>query len=87
MPKSATFSRAKNIQTLLEPHRNNDLDYRKDPKLWSEVYSPKKEFEIFQELVDTALATGEKIHIENVSLAEELEYIESLYMKLGYFDE
>jgi hypothetical protein len=33
------------------------------------------------------VTSGEKIHIENVSLAEILEYIEKLYTKLWYFSD
>jgi len=87
VPKNAKLGFAQNMQTLLEPHKNTELDFSKDPKLWSEVYSPKKELEIFLGLADAAITSGQKIHFENVSLAEELEYVEKLYQDLGYFNE
>jgi hypothetical protein len=82
VPKNPRYKRKLDMAQLLEAHKNTTLDYSTDPKLWNEVYSPKKELEIFLELAEKAVTSGEKIHIENVSLAEILEYIEKLYTKL-----
>jgi dihydroorotase-like cyclic amidohydrolase len=87
IPKNPRYSNAIDMRELLLPYKNHSLDYSTDPKLWSEVYSPKKELELFLEITEKALENHQKIHFENLSLAEELEFIEKLYLKLGYFDE
>lgn len=82
VPKNSHCTHAIDMRDLLAAHKNHTLDYSRDPKLWSEVYPPKKELELFMGLAEKALKEKKKIHIENVSLAEELEYIEKLYREL-----
>ena len=68
-------------------HKNENLEYKKDYKLWSEVYSPKIELELFRSIFDDALKSGKKMHISNISLAEEIDLVKKLYLDLGYFNE
>jgi len=70
------------MSELLLPTKNDNLDYRKDYKLWSEVYSPKEELRIFTEIFDEAIKTDRKVHISNISLAEEIDIVKNLYMDL-----
>lgn len=86
IPKTIQWDFMVDMAELLAPYKNENLDYSADPKLWSEVYSPKSEWDIFQKIVEEALETKKKIHIQNISLAEEVEYIKNLYEQLGYFN-
>jgi hypothetical protein len=70
------------ISELLKRCRNDNLEYKKDYKLWSEVYSPKDELRIFEEIYEDAITNAKKIHISNCSLAEEIEMVKSLYQDL-----
>lgn len=74
------------LAELLREFRNDRVEFRKDYKLWNDVYPWEKELEIFQNLVETALADNRKIHIINCTLREEIQMIQALYMDLGYFD-
>jgi hypothetical protein len=40
---------------LLLDSKNENLDYSKDYKLWSEVYSPKDELAIFVKIFEEAI--------------------------------
>lgn len=71
---------------LLVPYHNDRVEYRRDYKLWNQVYPGAKELEIFQEIIETALSQNKKVHISNISLREELEIIRGIYEELGYFD-
>lgn len=75
------------LAVLLKEFRNDRVEYKKDYKLWNQVYSGDKELELFQAAVDGALTDGRKIHIVNCTLREEVLIIRELYEKLGYFDE
>lgn len=66
--------------------KNDAINYKKDYKLWSEVYSPKKELAIFTEIFENAIKSWKKIHISNISLKEEIETVRKLYYDLGYFN-
>lgn len=52
--------------------------------MYSEVYSPKDELEIFEELFDYAINNNKKIHIVWITLKEELEILEKYYIKQWY---
>ncbi|MDP2103411.1 MAG: hypothetical protein Q8K26_00635 [Candidatus Gracilibacteria bacterium] len=71
---------------LLVPYHNDRVEYHKDYKLWNQVYPGEKELQIFQEIVESALAHKQKIHISNITLRDELEIIRQIYEELGYFD-
>ena len=60
------------LAELLKNFRNDRVEFRKDYKLWNDVYPGEKEFEIFQSLVEKALREGKKIHIINCTLREEV---------------
>lgn len=86
IPTGLNFDREVDMSELLVWYKNENLNYKKDYKLWSEVYSPKDEFAIFTEVFEKALKNNSKIHISNISLAEEIEMVKKLYLDLGYFD-
>lgn len=72
---------------LLLPYKNENLDFKKDYKMWNQVFSPKDELKIFEEIVEKTLKENKKIHLENISLIEEVQIIRNLYLDLGYFNE
>lgn len=53
------------LRDLLVERKNEDIlkKVAEKPAMYSEVYSPKDELEIFTELFETALSEGKKIHI------------------------
>lgn len=53
------------LRDLLEKYKNTEIEKRvgEKPAMWSEVYSPKDELQIFTELFDNTLKTAKKIHI------------------------
>jgi glucose-6-phosphate 1-dehydrogenase len=55
--------------------------------MYSEVYSPKDELEIFEELFDYAISNNKKIHIVGITLKEELDILEKYYTENGYLRE
>ncbi|EKE26488.1 MAG: hypothetical protein ACD_4C00267G0006 [uncultured bacterium (gcode 4)] len=74
------------IWKLLLEYKNENLNYKKDYKLWNEVYSPKSELEIFEKLLEDNIKNNKKIHISNISLQEEVQIIKDIYLDLGYFN-
>ena len=58
------------LRDLLEKHKNKDLleKLSEKPAMWSEVYSPKDELDIFTQLFETALKERKKIHIVGITL-------------------
>lgn len=74
------------IAELLKEFRNDRVEFKKDYKLWNQVYPTEKELELFQGVVEKALAEGRKIHIINCTLREEVQILRELYENLGYFD-
>lgn len=74
------------LAELLKEFRNDRVEFKKDYKLWNQVYPTDKELELFQAVVEKALADGRKIHIINCTLREEVQILRELYEKLGYFD-
>lgn len=75
-----------NLAWELAQFKNSNLDTNKDSKLWNEVYSPKKELEIFSNILEENLKKNQKIHISNISLFEEIELVKHIYLDLGYFN-
>lgn len=53
------------LRDLLEEKKNEEIlkKVKEKPAMWSEVYSPKDELEIFTKLFETALSENKKIHI------------------------
>lgn len=74
------------LAELLKEFPNDRIEFKKDYKLWNQVYSTEKELELFHEVVKKALAEGRKVHITNCTLREEVQVIRELYEELGYFD-
>jgi hypothetical protein len=82
IPKNLKADFEIDIAELLKKHKNENLNYKKDYKLWNEVYSPKRELEIFIEIFEKALKENKKIHISNISLADEILMVKKLYFDL-----
>lgn len=55
--------------------------------MYSEVYSPKDELDIFVKLFDYAINNNKKIHIVWITLKEELEILEKYYIDSWYLRE
>jgi hypothetical protein len=53
------------ISELLEKRKNEDIlnKVKQKPAMWSMVYSPEDELEIFKEVFDDAIQNNKKIHI------------------------
>ncbi len=86
VPKNLKADFEINITKLLKKYKNENINYKKNYKLWNEVYSPKKELEIFEEIFTKSLKKNKKIHISNISLIEEILIIKKLYFDLWYFN-
>ena len=58
------------LRDLLASRKNEEIMSRlsEKPAMWSEVYAPKDELEIFIGLFETALQNKKKIHIVGVTL-------------------
>lgn len=74
------------LAELLKEFRNDRVEFKKDYKLWNQVYPTEKELELFREIVEKALADKRKVHIINCTLREEVQIVRELYEELGYFD-
>ncbi|MDA9129213.1 hypothetical protein N9J72_01930 [Candidatus Gracilibacteria bacterium] len=74
------------LKELLEKYRNSEIEKKisEKPAMWSEVYSPKDELQIFTELFDAALREKQKIHVIGVTLGEEIQMLEKYYEELGF---
>ena len=77
------------MRDLLESYKNEEILQRvkEKPAMWSEVYSPKDELEIFMKLFDEAIEKSQKIHIVGVTLKEEIEMLEKYYLELWFMRE
>ncbi len=77
------------MRDLLESHKNEQVLERvkEKPAMWSEVYSPKDELEIFTKLLEQAIEKQEKIHIVWITLKEEIEMLEAYYTDLWFMRE
>lgn len=74
------------ISKLLKEKENTYLLNNLNGKfaMYSEVYSPKDELEIFQNLFDYAINNNKKIHIIWITLKEEVDLLETYYEKVGF---
>lgn len=74
------------IWDLLRVKENTELLNNLNWKfaMYSEVYSPKDELEIFQNLFDYAINNNKKIHIIWITLKEELDILENYYKESWY---
>lgn len=86
--------KAKNIEVffmeeLLKEKQNTELLNNLNWKfaMYSEVYSPKDELEIFEKLFNYALKNNKKIHIVWITLKEELEILEKYYEESWFLRE
>ncbi len=77
------------MKDLLEKEKNNEILEKVNvhPAMWSEVYSPKSELQIFTKLFEKAINTWNKIHIVWITLKEEIEILEKYYESLWFFRE
>ena len=77
------------LRDLLEEYRNEEMleKTHQKPAMWSNVYSPKDELEIFTKLFDEAIEKQEKIHIVWVTLKQEIEILEAYYLELWFMRE
>ncbi|MBF0913608.1 hypothetical protein HXK64_01410 [Candidatus Gracilibacteria bacterium] len=77
------------IEKLLKPKQNTELLNNLNGKfaMYSEVYSPKDELAIFEELFAYAIEKNKKIHIVGITLKEELEILEKYYSQSGFLRE
>lgn len=77
------------IKDLLEKKKNEEIIKKTDtfPAMWSEVYSPKDELEIFTEIFENAVKNNKKIHIVGITLREEIDILEKYYEELGFMRE
>lgn len=74
---------------LLQKYKNENLYNTLNGKfaMYSEVYSPKDELRIFEELFEYAINNNKKIHIFWITLKEELEILEDYYKKSWFLRE
>ncbi|PID86314.1 hypothetical protein CSB08_00945 [Candidatus Gracilibacteria bacterium] len=74
------------LSELLEKRKNNNmlLKAKQKPAIYSNVYSPKDELEIFCYLFEKALKEKKKVHIIGITLKEELNIIEDYYKSIGF---
>lgn len=77
------------LRDLLEKKKNSEIleKVKQKPAMWSEVYSPKDELDIFTELFESALKNKKKIHIVWVTLGEEIKMLEEYYESLWFIRE
>ena len=77
------------MSELLEKRKNSDIleKVKEKPAMYSNVYSPEDELEIFQELFENAIKNNKKIHIVWVTLDEEIKMLERYYTDLGFMRE
>ena len=77
------------LRDLLEKYKNTEIEKRvgEKPAMWSEVYSPKDELQIFTELFENALKNKQKTYIVGVTLGEEIQILEKYYEELWFMRE
>ena len=77
------------MRDLLEAYKNEEILKRvkEKPAMYSEVYSPKDELEIFTKLFEEAIEKKDKIHIVWITLKEEIEMLEAYYTELWFMRE
>ena len=74
------------ISDLLEKRKNNEIlkKVNEKPAMYSNVYSPEDELEIFKQLFDNAIKNKKRIHIVWVTLDIEIKILEEYYEKLWF---
>lgn len=77
------------MKDRLQEKKNNELleKIKKHPAMWSEVFSPKDELQIFTDIYDDALKSWKKVHIVWITLYEEIKMLEDYYVQLWFFRE
>ena len=77
------------ISDLLEKRKNLEMlkKAKEKPAIYSNVYSPKDELEIFEGIFNNAVNIGKKVHIVWVTLKEEIDILEKYYEELGFIRE
>lgn len=77
------------IWELLEAYKNTEIEKRlsEKPAMWSEVYAPKDELEIFTRLFEEAVKSNQKVHVVWVTLGEEIQMLEKYYEELWFLRE
>ncbi len=77
------------MRDILGQKKNHEIldKVQQKPAMFSEVYSPKDELEIFTELFENAISENKKIHIVGVTLAEEIKMLEEYYQQLWFLRE
>lgn len=77
------------LSSLLKEKKNEKLHQNLNWKyaMYSEVYSPKDELEIFNSLFEYAINNNKKIHIVWITLQEELDILEKYYIDSWYLRE
>jgi len=77
------------MSDLLELKKNEEVleKVKEKPAMYSNVYSPEDELEIFQKLFDEAIKNNKKIHIVWVTLDTEIKILEEYYTSLGFMRE
>lgn len=77
------------MRDLLKQRKNLEIldKLKSKPAMYSEVFSPKDELEIFTSLFDTAIKNNKKIHIVWITLWEEIRLLEQYYEKLWFLRE
>lgn len=77
------------MKDILSKKKNEDIipKLKEKPAMWSEIYSPKDELEIFTELFEHAIQNKQKTHIVWVTLGEEIQILEAYYKELGFMRE
>ncbi len=77
------------ISELLEKKKNLEILEKvwAKPAMYSNVYSPEDELEIFRELFKNAIKNKKKVHIVWVTLKEEIEMLEEYYKTLWFLRE
>ena len=73
----------------LESRKNEEILKRvkEKPAMYSNVYSPEDELEIFQNLFNDAIKSNKKIHIVWVTLDTEIKILEEYYTSLWFMRE
>lgn len=77
------------ISDLLVARKNVEIleKTKEKPAMYSNVYSPEDELEIFKDLFDNAIKNNKRIHIIWVTLDEEIKILEEYYTSLWYMRE
>lgn len=77
------------LSDLLESKKNEEILKKvwEKPAMYSNVYSPEDELEIFKNLFNEAIKNNKKIHIVWVTLDDEIKILEEYYTNLWFMRE